>query len=153
MNNRERSRVSLVRRSAGRLSDGTALVEGANLTKGDFKCSGIASRPAERRPACFGCGADHSRLGRFGGGGQHETHYHHGAVEAKGGTIVDKEPFPSAALPEGKGYELEAPNAEGRWEVSTYRWEPNQIIVNQGDEVMLEILGVNGAEHDRRLRS
>ncbi|THK35568.1 hypothetical protein EHS39_24430 [Ensifer sp. MPMI2T] len=69
------------------------------------------------------------------------------AVEAKGGTTVDKEPFPSAALPEGKGYELEAPNAEGRWEVSTYRWEPNQIIVNQGDEVMLEILGVNGAEH------
>ncbi|WEX74804.1 hypothetical protein PYH37_000082 [Sinorhizobium numidicum] len=47
------------------------------------------------------------------------------AVEAKGGTTVDKEPFPSAALPEGKGYGLEAPNAEGRWEVSTYRWEPN----------------------------
>ena len=69
------------------------------------------------------------------------------AVEAKGGATVDKEPFPTAALPEGKGYELEAPNAEGRWEVSTYRWEPNQIIVNQGDEVTLEILGVNGAEH------
>lgn len=69
------------------------------------------------------------------------------AVEPKGGTTVDKEPFPTAALPEGKGYELEAPNAEGRWEVSTYRWEPNQIIVNQGDEVTLEILGVNGAEH------
>ncbi|RUV47268.1 MAG: hypothetical protein EOS23_17805 [Mesorhizobium sp.] len=69
------------------------------------------------------------------------------AVEAKGGTTVDKEPFPTAGLPEGKGYELEAPNAEGRWEVSAYRWEPNQIIVNQGDEVTLEILGVNGAEH------
>lgn len=69
------------------------------------------------------------------------------AVEAKGGTTVDKEPFPTAALPEGKGYELEAPNAEGRWEVSTYRWDPNQIIVNQGDEVTIEILGVNGAEH------
>jgi plastocyanin len=69
------------------------------------------------------------------------------AVEAKGGTTVDKEPFPSAALPAGKGYELKAPNAEGRWEVSTYRWQPSQIIVNQGDEVMLEILGVNGAEH------
>jgi plastocyanin len=69
------------------------------------------------------------------------------AVEAKGGTTTDKEPFPTAPLPEGKGYELEAPNAEGRWEVSTYRWDPNQIIVNQGDEVALEILGVNGAEH------
>ncbi|WP_119272759.1 cupredoxin domain-containing protein [Taklimakanibacter deserti] len=69
------------------------------------------------------------------------------AVEPKGGTTVDKEPFPTTALPEGKGYELKAPNAEGRWEVSTYRWEPSQIIVNQGDEVTLEVLGVNGAEH------
>ncbi len=31
--------------------------------------------------------------------------------------------------------------------MSTYRWDPNQIIVNQGDEVTLEILGVNGKEH------
>ena len=69
------------------------------------------------------------------------------AVEPEGGASVDEEPFPTAALPEGEGYELEGPNAEGRWEVSTYRWDPNQIIVNQGDEVTLEILGVNGAEH------
>jgi heme/copper-type cytochrome/quinol oxidase subunit 2 len=69
------------------------------------------------------------------------------AVEPKGGTTVDKEPFPSARLPEGKGYELKPADASGRWEVSTYRWDPNQIIVNRGDEVTLEILGVNGAEH------
>jgi plastocyanin len=69
------------------------------------------------------------------------------AIEPKGGTTVDKEPFPSAPLPEGKGYELTSPDANGRWEVSTYRWQPNQIIVNQGDEVTLEILGINGAEH------
>jgi plastocyanin len=69
------------------------------------------------------------------------------AIESKGGTTVDKEPFPSAPLPEGKGYELTPPDANRRWEVSTYRWQPNQIIVNQGDEVTLEILGVNGAEH------
>ena len=69
------------------------------------------------------------------------------AIEPKGGTTVDKEPLPSAQLPEGKGYELKPPDANGRWEVSTYRWEPSQIIVNQGDEVTLEILGVNGAEH------
>jgi plastocyanin len=69
------------------------------------------------------------------------------AVEPKGGASVDKEPFPSDPLPEGGGYILKAPDAEGRWEVSTYRWEPNQIIVNEGDEVTLEILGVNGDEH------
>lgn len=35
----------------------------------------------------------------------------------------------------------------GNADPCTYRWEPSQIIVNQGDEVTLEILGVNGDEH------
>jgi hypothetical protein len=69
------------------------------------------------------------------------------AIEPKGVAMLDKEPFPNNPLPEGKGYALNPPDADGRWEVSTYRWDPNQIIVNQGDEVTLEILGVNGAEH------
>src|SRR5260370_28397556 len=70
------------------------------------------------------------------------------AVEPKGGTTVDKEPFPTARLPEGKGYELKPADASGRWEGSTYRWDPSQIIVNRGDVVTLEILGVIGAEHN-----
>lgn len=69
------------------------------------------------------------------------------AVEPKGGVTVDKEPFPSAALPEGGGYILKEPNADGRWEVSTYRWDPGTIVVNQGDIVTLEIVGINGAAH------
>lgn len=68
------------------------------------------------------------------------------AVEPKGGTTVDKEPFPQAALP-GGGYVLKKPDAAGRWEISTYRWDPSQVIVNQGDEVTLEIIGINGDEH------
>lgn len=69
------------------------------------------------------------------------------AVEPKGGTTVDKESFPRAALPEGGGYILKKPDASGRWEVSTYVYLPSQIIVNQGDEVTLEMIGINGAEH------
>ncbi len=69
------------------------------------------------------------------------------AVEPKGGVTVDKEPFPSAALPEGGGYILKEPNADGRWEVETYRFEPGTSIVNQGDVVTLEIVGINGEEH------
>ncbi len=69
------------------------------------------------------------------------------AVEPKGGVTVDQEPFPSAALPEGGGYILKEPNADGRWEVETYRWDPGTIVVNQGDVVTLEILGINGKEH------
>lgn len=69
------------------------------------------------------------------------------AVEPKGGTTVDSEPYPTEALPPGAGYNLVEPNDEGRWEVSTYRWMPGTIVVNQGDEVTLEIIGINGAEH------
>jgi plastocyanin len=69
------------------------------------------------------------------------------AVEAKGATTLDKEPFPKAALPEGGGYILKKPDATGRWEVSAYRWDPAQVIVNQGDEVTLEIVGINGDAH------
>jgi plastocyanin len=69
------------------------------------------------------------------------------AVEPKGGATVDKEPFPQAALPEGGGYVLRKPDHTGRWEVSTYVWLPSQIIVTEGDEVSLEFIGINGAEH------
>jgi len=74
------------------------------------------------------------------------------AVEPKGGATVDKEPFPQDPLPEGKGYVLKKPDPHtGRWEVSTYRWEPSQIVVYQGDTVVLEILGVNGDVHPARI--
>ena len=70
------------------------------------------------------------------------------AVEPKGTTTVDKEPFPAEALPEGDGYELEEPNEEGQWVVETYTWAPDQIIVNEGDQINLEIIGINGSRHD-----
>ena len=70
------------------------------------------------------------------------------AVEPKGGVTVDKEPFPTSALPPGGGYVLSQPDEKtGRWEVSSYVWLPSQIIVNEGDEVTLEFVGVNGAAH------
>lgn len=69
------------------------------------------------------------------------------AVEPKGGTTVDKEPFPTSPPPPGNGYIRKPPNAEGRWEVSTYRWDPSVIVVNQGDTVTLEIIGINGDKH------
>ncbi len=75
------------------------------------------------------------------------------AVEPKGGTAVAQEPFPSAALPTGGGYILRAPDSTGRWEVSTYQWQPSFIVVNQGENVTLEIVGINGARHEAVLVS
>jgi plastocyanin len=70
------------------------------------------------------------------------------AVEPKGGTTVDKEPFPTAPLPPGGGYVIAPPDEQTRrWEVSAYVWQPSQIIVNEGDEVTLEFVGINGAAH------
>ena len=70
------------------------------------------------------------------------------AVEPKGTTSVDKEPFPAEALPEGGGYALDEPDEEGKWVVETYTWAPDQLVVNQGDTVNLEIIGINGASHE-----
>ena len=69
------------------------------------------------------------------------------AVEPKGGASVSQEAFPTEALPAGPGYVLKQPDQTGRWEVSTYVWQPSQIIVNEGDEVTLEFVGINGANH------
>lgn len=69
------------------------------------------------------------------------------AVEPKGSTSVDKEPFPTEALPAGGGYALEEPDAEGVWVVETYQWSPGTIAAIEGDHVVLEILGVNGSSH------
>ncbi len=75
---------------------------------------------------------------------------HMTAVEYKGSTEVAKEAFPTSTLPEGGGYLRKAP-ADGKWETSTYRWEPGTIVVYQGDEVELRIFGVNGATHPGKI--
>lgn len=69
------------------------------------------------------------------------------AVEPKGGTSASSEPFPTAALPAGGSYILKAPDSTGRWEVSTYQWQPGVIVAREGEQVTLEIIGINGAEH------
>ena len=69
------------------------------------------------------------------------------AIEPKGGTTVDKEPFPAQSLPPGGSYGLKAPDDTGRWQVETYRFDPGTVVVNEGDTVTLEIVGINGKEH------
>lgn len=73
------------------------------------------------------------------------------AIEPKGSTSTEKEPFPSDTLPAGGGYKLVEPDADGKWVVETYTWAPDQIVVYQGDTVNLEIVGINGARHDAEI--
>ena len=74
------------------------------------------------------------------------------AVEPRGGVTVDREPFPTEKLPSGEGYVIRSPDQSGRWEVSTYLWMPSQIVVHQGDEVILEFVGINGASHPTEIK-
>jgi plastocyanin len=69
------------------------------------------------------------------------------AVEPKGGATIDKGPFPTTPLPEGGGYVLKKPDDKGRWEIAVYVFEPRQIFVDEGDEVTLEFVGINGDSH------
>lgn len=70
------------------------------------------------------------------------------AVEWKGSAEVAKEPFPTSALPEGGGYERFEPDATGKWNVETYRFDSAVVFACQGDRVVLRIFGVNAAFHD-----
>ena len=74
------------------------------------------------------------------------------AVEPRGGVTVDKEAFPTEPLPSGGGYVIRQPDQTGRWEVSAYLWSPGQIVVNQGDDVTLEFVGINGAAHPTEIQ-
>ena len=69
------------------------------------------------------------------------------AIEPKGGTMVDKEPYPAGELPKGGGYVKKAPDQNGRWEVSVYQFSPATVVVRQGERVTLELIGINGAKH------
>jgi len=69
------------------------------------------------------------------------------AIEPKGAATVDKEPFPTEAMPAGPGYVLKQPDQAARWEISAYVFMPSQVVVDQDDDVTLEFVGINGAQH------
>lgn len=75
------------------------------------------------------------------------------AVEWKGSASVAKEPYPTAALPSGGGYETFAPGSsemagdQTKWAVETYRFDTAVVAACAGERVVLNIFGVNAAEH------
>jgi len=75
------------------------------------------------------------------------------AVEWKGSASVAKEAYPTAALPAGGGYESFAPGSEEmagdttKWAVETYRFDTALVAACVGERVVLNIFGVNAAQH------
>ncbi|MGZ8795559.1 MAG: hypothetical protein ACXW0F_13100 [Gaiellaceae bacterium] len=75
------------------------------------------------------------------------------AVEWKGSASVAKEAFPTGQLPGGGGYERFAPGSaevegdKGKWAIETYRFDTGVVAACAGERVVLNIFGVNAAEH------
>jgi plastocyanin len=77
------------------------------------------------------------------------------AVEWKGSASVAKEPYPTAPLPGGGGYESCPPGSQEcdlkgdttKWAVETYRFDTALVAACVGERVVLNIFGVNSAQH------
>ena len=59
---------------------------------------------------------------------------------------AEKPPL-NSTIPTGGGFRLLEPNKVGAWDFRSFAFSPSQIIVNQGDKVILHFIGVQGAHH------
>jgi plastocyanin len=74
-----------------------------------------------------------------------------GETSTKGDANHKPEPFPDAAMPEGKGLVLSKPNDEGKWRMRAFTFEPSQIVVKAGEPIRLHFVGVQGMTHSIHL--
>ncbi len=57
------------------------------------------------------------------------------------------EPYPNSTLPSGGGLVIKKIDNMGGWKVRQYMFAPSVIVVNQGDQVTLNFVDVQGPEH------
>jgi plastocyanin len=57
------------------------------------------------------------------------------------------EPYPNSTLPSGGGFVLKKIDDKGGWKIRQFMFAPSQIVVNQGDQVTLNFVDVQGPEH------
>jgi plastocyanin len=57
------------------------------------------------------------------------------------------EPYPNSTLPSGGGLVLKKIDNMGGWKIRQYMFAPSVIVVNQGDQVTLNFVDVQGPEH------
>jgi plastocyanin len=75
-----------------------------------------------------------------------------GQTSTKGAMDHKAEAFPEdSSLPAGAGLQLSKPDADGNWHVRAFAFEPSQIVVNEGEPVRLNFVGVQGISHSIHL--
>jgi hypothetical protein len=128
----------------------TALSRRTDMSKRlllSFVIGALALGGCGGQPAATGAPAGQSASLASSGQAPQKRTFYLAAVEWKSSSTVSNNPFPTAKLPEGDGYELIEPDANGTWVVETYHLTPALVVVNQGDTVTLEIIGINGKQH------
>lgn len=70
-----------------------------------------------------------------------------GKANIKGDNNHPPEAFPPEELPSGRGLTLTKPDQDGAWKIRAFAFIPSQIVVNQGDNVRLYFVGVQGTKH------
>ncbi len=58
-----------------------------------------------------------------------------------------EQPPANSTIPTGGGFVLTSPNKAGAWDFRSFTFAPEQIVVNQGDNVTLHFVGVQGVHH------
>jgi plastocyanin len=57
------------------------------------------------------------------------------------------EPYPNSTLPSGGGFVIKKIDDMGGWKIRQFMFAPSQVVVNQGDQVTLNFVDVQGPEH------
>ena len=58
-----------------------------------------------------------------------------------------EQPPVNSTIPRGGGFRITEPNNVGAWDFRSFTFSLPQIVVNQGDNVTLHFVGVQGAHH------
>lgn len=74
-----------------------------------------------------------------------------GKTSTKGAGDHSPEPFPATAPKSSGGFIVKPPDPKGEWSVRAFAFHPSQVVVRQGDTVVLNFLGVQGSSHNIRV--
>lgn len=75
------------------------------------------------------------------------TVHHDAKTNPVAGATHPAEPFPANPFPSTSGMWVKGPLANGDWTVRAFTFNPSQVVVMQGDDVVLHFVGVQGAAH------